>query len=173
MGRTQAFAIAILSLWIGLTLAMWFVATRSFRTVDRLLSQPGPEFTRTIQPLGPDQTRILLRHLASEINRTLFGAYGWAQIVLGVSLVLLLWRQAPRDTIGFALACVMLGLAVILTFIIQPSIVSIGRTIDFVARQPAPAGMRRFWMLHGAFTALDGVKCLAGLGLLLRWILAR
>jgi hypothetical protein len=173
MGRTQAFAIAILSLWIGLTLAMWFVATRSFRTVDRLLSQPEPEFTRTIQPLGPDQTRILLRHLASEINRTLFGAYGWAQILLGVSLVLLLWRQAPRDTVGFALAWVMLGLAVILTFIIQPSIVSIGRTIDFVPRQPAPPAMRRFWMLHGAFTGLDGVKCLAGLGLLLRWILAR
>jgi len=172
MERIQAVAIAILGLWIGLTLAMWFVATRSFRTVDRVLSQPGPEFTRTVQPLGQDQTRVMLRHLASEINRTLFGFYGWAQILLGALLVLLLWRQTPRDTIGFAGAWVMLGLAVILTFIIQPWIVSIGRSIDFVPRQPAPPVMPRFWMLHGAFTGLDGVKCLAGLGLLLRWILA-
>ena len=173
MTRTQAFAIAILSFWIGLTLAMWFVATRSFRTVDRVLSQPRPEFATTVEPLGPDQTRVLLRHLASEINRTLFGAYGWAQILLGVLLVLLLWRQTPRDTIGFAVSWVMLGLAVILTFFIQPWIVSIGRSIDFVPRQPAPPLMPRFWMLHGAFTGLDGVKCLAGLGVLLRWILAK
>jgi hypothetical protein len=27
-------------------------------------------------------------------------------------------------------------------------------------------------MLHGVFTGLDGVKCLAALGLLLRWIFA-
>jgi Domain of unknown function (DUF4149) len=173
MGRIQAFAIAILSFWIGLTLAMWFVATRSFRTVDRVLSQPSPEFTKTVEPLGPDQTRVVLRHLASEINRTLFGAYGWAQILLGVLLVLLLWRQTPRDTIGFAVAWVMLCLAFILTLFIQPWIISIGRSIDFVPRQPAPPMMRRFWMLHGAFTGLDGVKCLAGLGLLLRWILAK
>jgi len=173
MTRTQALAIAIVSLWIGLTLAMWFVATRSFRTVDRLLSQPGPEFARTMQPLGPDQSRVMLRHLASEINRTSFGAYGWAQVLLGVFLALLLWRQTPRDSVGFAVAWVMLGLAVILTFFIQPWIVSIGRSIDFVPRQPAPPAMPRFWMLHGAFTGLDGIKCLAGLGLLLRWILAR
>jgi hypothetical protein len=173
MARTQAVAIAILSLWIGLSLAMWFVATRSFRTVDRVLSQPRPEFARTVQPLSPDQTRIMLRHLASEINRALFGAYGWAQILLGVLLVLLLWRQTPRDSIGFAVSWVMLGLAVILTFVIQPWIVSIGRSIDFVPRQPAPPLMLRFWMLHGAFTGLDGVKCLAGLGVLLRWILAK
>jgi hypothetical protein len=173
MARIQAFAIAVLSLWIGLTLAMWFVATRSFRTVDRVLSEAGPEFSRMAQPLGPDQTRIMLRHLASEINRTLFSAYGWVQIVLGVLLVFLLWRETPRDGVGFAVAWLMLGLGVILSFFIQPRIVSIGRSIDFVPHQPAPPAMARFWMLHGAFTGLDGVKCLAGLGLLLRWILAR
>jgi hypothetical protein len=172
MERIRALAIAILSLWIGLTLAMWFVATRSFRTVDRVLSQPGPEFSRAVQPLGPDQTRVTLRHLASEINRTLFDAYGWAQVVLGVLLVLVLWRQTPRDTIGLAVAWLMLGLVLILTFFIQPAIVSIGRSIDFVPRQPAPPLIARFWMLHGAFTGLDGVKCLAALGLLLRWVLA-
>jgi hypothetical protein len=31
--------------------------------------------------------------------------------------------------------------------------------------------MPRFWALHGAFTGLDGLKFLAGLGLLIRWIL--
>jgi hypothetical protein len=30
--------------------------------------------------------------------------------------------------------------------------------------------MPRFWALHGSFTGLDGVKLLAGIGLLIRWI---
>jgi hypothetical protein len=31
--------------------------------------------------------------------------------------------------------------------------------------------MPRFWALHGSFTGLDGVKLLAGIGLLIRWML--
>jgi len=30
--------------------------------------------------------------------------------------------------------------------------------------------MGRFGLLHGAFTGLDGVKLLTGLGMLVRWI---
>jgi Domain of unknown function (DUF4149) len=170
MGRTQVLTTALLGVWLGWTVAMWFAATRSFRTVDRLLKVPHPQFGQAIQPLGPDQARLLLRHLASEINRAYFGAYGWAQVLLGAVMLVLLWRQAPRDTIGIALAAVMLFLAIILTLVIQPMIVSLGRSLDFAARNPAPPQMPRFWMLHGAFTGLDGVKLLAGLGLLARLI---
>lgn len=173
MGRTRLLGIAILGVWLSSTFFMWFAATRTFRTVDRVLSRADPEFSRIAQPLGPDATRAVLRYLASEINRSLFGAYGGAQVVLGLLLLLPLWRQTPRDTVAFAVAWLMLGLAVILTFIIEPQIVSLGRSIDFVPRNPAPPVMPRFWMLHGAFTGLDGVKALAGLGLLMRWILRR
>jgi len=152
---------------------MWFAATRSFRTVDRVLQSPSPQLEQTIQPLGQDKARVLLRYLSSEINRTLFAAYGWSQILLGLLLIFLLRRQTPRDTISLALAGVMLGLALILTLIIQPLIVSLGRHIDFLPRNPSPPLMPRFWMLHGAFTGLDGVKLLAGLGLFLRWIVSR
>ncbi|HKS96851.1 MAG TPA: hypothetical protein VJV74_12080, partial [Terriglobia bacterium] len=77
----------------------------------------------------------------------------------------------PRDIVGVVLVSVMLGLVLILTLVIQPQIVSLGRSIDFVPRDPAPPVMPRFWMLHGAFSGLDGVKWLAGLVLLVRWIL--
>jgi hypothetical protein len=64
----------------------------------------------------------------------------------------------------------MLCLALVLTLVITPLVVSLGRSIDFVPRTPPPPAMPRFWALHGAFTGLDGVKFLAGLGLLIRWI---
>ncbi len=173
MTRTQLTCIVLLSVWLAATLFMWFAATQSFRTVDRVLRKPNPQFTQAAQPLAEGAPRMLLRYLASEINRTYFWGYGIAQIVLGVLLALLLWRQTPRDTLGFAVVSTMLGLTLVLTLVITPLIVSLGRSIDFVPRNPPPPVMPRFWALHGAFTGLDGVKLLAGLGLLIRWIVAR
>ena len=99
---------------------------------------------------------------------------GLRQIGVGdLRLRLMLWYEARRATLGVVLASVMLGLVVILTLVVQPMIVSLGRSIDFVPRNPAPPQMARFWMLHGAFTGLDGVKLLAGLTLLVRLIFTR
>ena len=171
MGRMQVVAIALLGVWLGGTVFMWFAATRTFRTVDRVLNSPTPQFTAATQPLGHDATRVVLRHLASEINRTLFVAYGVAQILLSLVLFFLIWRQTPRDTLAVVLAGVMMALVCLLTGVITPQIIALGRSIDFLPRNPEPAVMPRFWMLHGAFTGLDGAKLLAGLALLVRWII--
>ena len=173
MTRIQASAIAILGVWLGWTLFMWFLAGRSFRTVERVLESSNPQVAETARPLAPDKERELLRHLASEINRTIFRAYGWAQIVLGALLLILFIQQAPRDNFGLALAGIMLALVLVLTFVVTPQIISLGRSLDFVPRTPPPPEFKRFWMLHGAFTGLDGLKLLAGLVLLGRLILKK
>jgi len=171
MGRIPLLKVALLSAWLILTPVMWFAATRSFSTVDRVLRAANPQFSEATKGMAEGQARVVLRHLASEINRSFFWAYGLTQIVLGGALLLLLWRTAPRDALGFGVTCFMLGLVLILTLVVTPMIVSLGRSIDFVPRNPPPAVMPRFWALHGAFTGLDGVKFLAGLGLLVRWII--
>ena len=171
MGRTQALAVAILGAWIASTLCMWFAATRSFATVERVLKDPPPPFVEITRPLAEPSTREVLRYMASEINRTLFWGYGALQIGLGAILFLLLWRQKPRNAVDVGVVAAMLALSVILTLVITPLLVSIGRDIDFVPRIPPPPVMPRFWALHGSFTGLDGVKLLAGIGLMIRWIL--
>jgi uncharacterized membrane protein YciS (DUF1049 family) len=171
MNRTSLFKVAILSAWLILTPGMWFAASKSFSTVDRVLRAANPQFSEATKGLAEGQARVVLRHLASEINRSFFWGYGLAQIVLGGVLLLLLWRAPPRDALGFGVVCFMLGLVLILTLVLTPMIISIGRSIDFVPRNPPPPVMPRFWALHGAFTGLDGVKFLAGLGLLVRWVL--
>ena len=163
--------VAILSAWLVATPFMWYAATQSFATVDLVLRTQNPQFVEATKGMAPDQTRVVLRHLASETNRSYFRAYGLVQVVFGMVLLLLLWREMPRDSLGLGIACTMMGLVLILTFVITPMIVSLGRSIDFVPRNPPPPVMPRFRALHGAFTALDGVKFLAGLGLLIRWIL--
>ena len=130
-----------------------------------------PQFLETTKPLGEASTRVVIRYMAAEINRTLFWGYGALQIGLGAILFLLLWRQKPRNAVDVGVVATMLALSVILTLVITPWITSLGRSIDFVPRNPPPPVMPRFWALHGSFTGLDGVKLLAGIGLLIRWIL--
>ena len=164
-------ATAVLSIWIGITLFMWFAAGKSFSTVDRVLQSQNPQYLKITKPLSPADARELLRNVAAEINRTLFGVYGWAQMVLGAVLLALLLRQTPRDSFAIAITCTMLVFVLILTLVITPQILIVGRSLDFVPRQPAPPELARFGMLHGAYTALDGIKLLAGLGLVVRRIM--
>jgi hypothetical protein len=171
MGGTPMIKVAILSARLVTTPFMWFAATQSFATVDRILRTANPQFVEATKAMAEGQVCVVLRHVASEINRAYFWGYGLAQAVFGGMLLLLLWRETPRDSLGFGVVCAMMGLVTILTRVITPMIVSLGRSIDFVPRNPPPPVMPGFWALHGAFTALDGVKFLGGLGLLIRWIL--
>ena len=52
---------------------------------------------------------------------------------------------------------------VLMLVYLTPQIVSLGRGLDFVPRDPAPPGMRKFWILHAVYTSLEMVKLLAGL----------
>ena len=173
MGRIHLLAVVVLSAWMAITVCMWFAAGGSFSTVKSVVEGSNPQFAAASKAMSPDQTRVVLRYLTSEINRTYFRAYGWAQLVLGGLLLGLLLRAAPRDTFNLALAGAMLVLAAVLTLYITPEIVALGRQVDFVPRDPAPPEMARFRALHGAFTGLDGAKLMAGLVLLGRWVLAR
>ena len=170
MGRSQVLAVAILGAWIASTLCMWFAATRSFATVESVRKRAEPQFVEITKPLGEAPTRVVLRYMASEINRTLFWGYGAVQIGFGALLFLLVLRQSPRHTLDIGLVATMLTLSIILTLVITPMVTSVGRSIDFLPRNPPPAVMPRFWMLQGAFTSLDGIKLLAGIGLLVRWV---
>jgi len=168
--RIQALAIVVLTLWVGWTLFMWFAATRSFRTADQVLKSPPSQFSRNVQGLSQEQTREVLRYLASEINRTYFRAYGWGQIVLGTLLLFLLAWRTPRNALDPAIAAVMLFIVIVLTLGVMPQIISLGRNIDFLPRTPPPPGYQRFWKLHALFTGLDSAKLLGGVVLLIRLI---
>lgn len=163
-------AVAILGAWLAMTVCMWYAAIGSFGAIRRVLEGSNPQLAETAKPLTPDQTRLVLRHAASEINRTYFRAYGWAQLALGLGLLIVVFRKAPRDPAALVVTGAMLAVVAGLTLYVTPEIIALGRKIDFVPRDPAPPEMARFRVLHGAFTALDGAKLAAGLGLLARWI---
>jgi hypothetical protein len=163
-------ALVVMGMWTMGSICMSVVATENFYTIDRLLNtSTNVEFHRAVQQLGHAPARDLLRYLSSELNRLYFQAWNVAQLVLG-ALALWLLASSPalsatedvrrrRALWGVA---AMLGVVVLMLVYLTPQIVSLGRSLDFVPRDPAPPGMQKFWILHAAYTSLEMAKLLTG-----------
>ena len=155
--------LVVAGLWAGLVLAVGAAATLNFRAVDRALGPQAPsELGARLGPLGPDERRQALRHVASESNRALFALSGWSQAVLALAVLALAW-PAGGAARGWALALAVLLAAQQLACALP--MIELGRQMDFAAR-PWPAGVaRRFGLLHGGYSLLELAKLalLAGL----------
>src|SRR5262249_13181337 len=146
--------------WIAGSICSSIVATENFYTIDRLLaSSPNAAFAHAVQQLGQPQARDLLRYLSSELNRLYFQMWNVAQLALGAIVLWSVARQTPRAA---TVVVAMLAAVVLMLVYLTPSIVSLGRELDFVPRNPEPPGMRRFWILHAAYTSLEMLKLAAG-----------
>jgi len=151
---------------------MDMVATQNFRSVDRLLATPSPQFAERIQSMGGhDAARMLLRHQVAEQNRWYFETWELVQIALGVALVLALLLSAGRDRWKLAVTLTMSAIVLVMHFFLTPEITRLGRAIDFVPPGTISADRTRFWTLHGAYSGSELVKL--GLGLVLAVLLVR
>jgi len=158
----------LVGLWLGGLLASWVSASLAFRTVDRVLG-PGrrPELNEKLSSVAEPDRRLLLRHLASEINRWMFERWWIAQAVLAVLLAAGVWRsRGPERWLVLAALALVLAQGAL-----APMIVSLGRAIDFVPRPLPELTARRFGLLHMAYVASDLLK--AGLLAALAWLLVR
>jgi hypothetical protein len=146
-------ALLVTGFWMGMLVASWVAATVSFRTVDHVLGPAGSREAQVrFEGIPVEDRRMLLRHLASEINRWMFRWWSLAQIVLAVTLAFLVWPQAGALR-GLAIA--VLAIVLLQNVGLASPVTAIGRSIDFLPR-PLPADLsRRFGLLHGAFVLLD------------------
>jgi hypothetical protein len=152
-------ALLVAGVWLGLLVASWIVASTTFRTADRVLAEGGrPELAAKMAPLDSADRRLVLRHLASEINRSMFRTWAFVQLGLAAVLTALLWR-APGG--ARLLAFVAFGLTLAQAAGLGPAIAAYGRGLDFVARPLAPEVARGFGLLHMAYVVGDLLKAVA------------
>ena len=152
-------ALVLLGVWLTGTVCVAVVATQNFYTVDRLLARRAtPAFNTIVDAQGQPQAREFLRYLSSELNRVYFQLWNGVQVILGWLVVGLIARQ--RRAVRWLVAA--MAIATVVVAAMTPEIVSLGRSLDFVPRDPPPPGVSRFWMLHGAYTALEMLKLVIG-----------
>ena len=149
-------ALLVIGLWLGVLFASWAIASASFRTAEAVAAAPpGSPTGDHVARMPADTRRPLLRHLASEINRWMFGRFGGAQLALAVVLVGLAWGMGGTVRV---LAVAALVVVAVQGAVLGPAILELGRSIDFVARPLAPDVGRRFGLLHGGYVVLDLAK---------------
>ncbi|HUQ92307.1 MAG TPA: DUF4149 domain-containing protein [Bryobacteraceae bacterium] len=156
--HTRRFAVLILGIWAGISLAMVFVAIHNFRGVDQLLEAPHAQAGRSVQKLGPASTRELLRYQVSELNRFYFEWYGIAQISLALLLALTLLFATRADKIMMVLSGVLLLVVVFEHKFLTPEITYLGRLIDFTAPDVPSAPRIRFWSFHKIYSGMEVFK---------------
>ena len=166
--RAAAFCLGV---WVMGTVCISVAATQNFYTIDRLLAAGGhPSFAEGVDRLGAPAARDLLRYLSSELNRLFFRYWNLFQIPLGgVTLWLVLGLSGDRRVRWLVGA--MLAIAVVLTVVVTPPIVSTGRSLDFVPRDPPPPSLATFGILHAAYTSLEMLK--AAMGICAAWWIGR
>jgi hypothetical protein len=149
-----------LATWLTGTLAVWWNASNNFRHAGRVFEtaqQTG--LARKLQPLPAEDARQAMRHLASEINRSIFRSWDRFQAGLALVALWLCWRAgaAPwqRLAVGTALA-----VALLLAFWITPVVLRLGPPLDFLPRNPPPPQSAMFMRYHAAYLILDGIKML-------------
>jgi hypothetical protein len=155
----RAAALTLVGIWLGLQFASWAVASATFRTAAVVAGvPPGSPAGDHVARVPVDTRRPLLRHLASEINRWMFGRFAWAQLALAVVVAGLAWSM------GGAARVLSVGALVVVAIqgaSLGPAILELGRSVDFAARPLAPDVGRRFGLLHGGYVVLDLVKAAA------------
>ena len=80
--------------------------------------------------------RNLLRYLASELNRLFFQLWNLAQLGIGGAALWLLWGVPDASRLR-VMVVGMLAVVVFLTVWVTPEILAVGRSLDFVPRDPA------------------------------------
>jgi cell division protein FtsW (lipid II flippase) len=146
-----------LGAWLAGSLLMFAIAPTNFRLVDELLGgSENAAFRALVGELGSGSARELLRYLSSELNRSFFLRWNIVQTLLGGALIAATWRQNDRTLRWLALSATLL--VVVLLVVFTPLITSLGRSLDFVPRQPPPPALSRFQLLHVGYTSLELVK---------------
>jgi len=147
----------IIGIWLGVSVFMDFVATQNFKAVNRAMIANDIRAVETVKKIGgPDVERQLFRYFAGEINRYLFEQWEWAELMLGLLLLLVLLFGRTYQKLAMGLCIAMLLLVAAQRFRLTPAITQLGRELEF-----SESAGRRFATYH----ALYGYSELGKLGL--------
>ena len=81
---SRAVLLVLCGAWLGALLLSWAIESATFRTAETVAAlPPGSAAGDHVARVPAETRRPLFRHLASEVNRWMFGRFGWAHDLEG------------------------------------------------------------------------------------------
>ena len=148
----------LLGLWLGGDIVMAWFGARSFQTVNRVMNGSNPVFALQTKPLGPANTRMVLRYQIAEENRYLFQGWEYLQLILGIGFFSYLLFGTLEGKFSLALAMGMLIITGVQRFGISTELGAIGKTLDYLPADVAASERAKFWLLHSAYVGAEALK---------------
>jgi len=159
--RSRRLAVFLLGIWFGGILMIGVAARASFRTVERVMAERPEVVDAAVEKLGPVTTRDILRYQIAEANRMMFSIWGWVQVALAATLLLLLLFLSNAGRFSIGCTMLMAALAALSNFVLIPRIVELGRS-----NLKGAGSAERFELMHAGFSAFQAAILATGLALL-------
>lgn len=163
----------LLGLWLGGSVVVLGVVGYNFAGIDPIF-EVNPKLAEQAGFDSSDDNAKKTSALwvfASELNRAFFRYWNPVQLGLGVLTLLVVLIRVPRP---LSLVTLLLSIAIVtaLLLVLEPKLVELGRSIDFVSRVPElPPALVEFQRMHRIYSGLEiakGVLLLVALFSLLR-----
>jgi len=159
----------IIGIWLGVGVFMGVVATQNFQNVSRVITSVDLRAIDAQKKAGdPDNLRYLYRYFAGEANRYLFEQWEWAQLLLGLALLLVLLFGRTYQKLSMSLCALMLLIVVFERFKLTPAIIDLGRALEFGA-----GTSQRFNFYHALYGYSELTKLAMGLLITARLLIRR
>jgi len=140
---------------------MTVVAIHNLRSADEMAAAvPSEKAPIVVRMLGPENTRTLLRHQASQLNRDYFKRWEQVELAIGIFMTFTLVFATQPRWLPIALGAMAVLVVAFLHFFISPEINYLGEALDFMALEDGESQRKRMWALHQVYTAGTLVKLL-------------
>ena len=141
---------------------MIFLASRNFQHVDEVLKSAPPPIAKMSETLGPQNSRVLLRHLVTEQNRYYLDRWEQTQLFLG-ALLTGVFLLLSRNRLLACFSAAMLLLVILGHYKITPDLNWMGANIEFLPAGTESTERDHFWKLHTIYGVLEAAKLMLSL----------
>lgn len=140
---------------------MILLASRNFQHVDEVLKSAPPPIARMSEALGPQNSRVLLRHLVTEQNRYYLNKWEQTQLFLG-ALLTGVFLLLSRNRLLASFSGAMLLLVILGHYKITPELDWMSANIEFLPAGAESTERDHFWKLQTIYGVLEVVKLMLG-----------
>ena len=163
----------LLGVWISALLTLTLVQQLNLRLADQLIASPmvgGAH--KAIQQFGRAPAGWMLHYQAGELNRSLLEGWGFVEILISLTVFAILLFGTSVGRVHLSIAALLFFIAAGVHFLVTPTIVGVGRGLEFTLPDALPPQwnqLRTFTGTYSIFVALRVVLLAVLTALMVSW----